>query len=521
MLAVPAGGRAQWISPGPLADAHTSLEGLRNCVQCHRLGRKGVDDDRCLACHGPLESRVRAGRGYHARIQDQGCAGCHKDHFGRDFALVRMDSASFDHNDAGYRLEGTHADVSCGTCHSADRIIAADVIAWGRENDVLGSTLLGLGTTCLSCHSVDDPHGTQFTGRECDVCHATVAWDRAERFDHDRTAYGLTGAHRSVSCDGCHPAAEVAEERIVRYTGVRSGNCSACHEDTHLGTMGADCASCHDARGWAAVNRTAVADRFDHAVTNYPLRGEHASASCEACHARPRRGGDVVRIQVVAGTERAAYPLPHAGSCADCHVDAHSVEFAERPDQGACESCHTEFGWAPASFGIDRHNQETDYPLTGAHLVAFCTGCHEETPGEGGLRFAVAEQNCVSCHRDDDPHEASFGDVPCEDCHVTESFAVVTFDHAPVGSLTCASCHSPDDPHAGQFERTDCGACHGTDSYQTPAFDHTETRFPLEGGHLQVACAECHASETDAEGVTIVRYVPLRIECAACHGSPS
>ena len=56
-LAAPALGQ---ISPGALAAPHQHLEGSTNCLECHESG-KGVDPEKCLACHAPLAKRVAAG----------------------------------------------------------------------------------------------------------------------------------------------------------------------------------------------------------------------------------------------------------------------------------------------------------------------------------------------------------------------------------------------------------------------------------------------------------------------------
>jgi hypothetical protein len=524
LSALPARGTAQLLSPGPLNDAHASLEGLRNCTNCHELGRKGASSERCRSCHTLIDTRIRADRGYHASLTEQSCSDCHKEHLGRDFGLVRLDTATFDHSRTGYRLEGPHGEVKCRECHRADRVRSPDVVAWARKHDVLSSTLLGLEQTCRGCHAADDPHGRQFAGRDCETCHRVGVWEKAERFDHDRASYRLTGRHRQASCDGCHPTVDTGTGAVMRFKGVTVGTCSSCHEDNHRGAMGASCTSCHDTRGWSSLDRNAVASRFDHGRTDFPLRGRHRDVDCASCHARRRRANDPIHIRVVAGTERASFPRPRAGLCSDCHVDAHSGELADRKDEGACESCHSEQGWMPASFGVERHNRETGFRLTGAHVVAFCSSCHEAGAvknGEPALRFEVTARDCVSCHGKDSPHEGRFGDRPCESCHVTDSFQNATFDHSLVGDMVCSSCHADDDPHAGQFGDTGCESCHRTDGdgFRIPDFDHGRTKFPLEGKHAGVACSSCHVPTPGPDGAGAVLYRPLRTECVACHGS--
>ena len=122
---VPAG--AQLISPGKLSAAHAELEGLRNCTQCHRLRQKGVDRELCLACHTPLADRIRRDAGFHATLEERDCATCHKDHFGREFDILRLDTLAFDHELTGYGLTGLHRDADCRACHTPSLVEDAAV----------------------------------------------------------------------------------------------------------------------------------------------------------------------------------------------------------------------------------------------------------------------------------------------------------------------------------------------------------------------------------------------------------
>ena len=119
---------AQLISPGALSEAHAQLEGIRSCTSCHQLRSKGIDAGLCLDCHEPLRSRIRARRGYHvAEGATDDCARCHKEHFGREFSLVRFDTASFDHGGVGWAPEGAHASLDCRDCHTAPLVRSLEV----------------------------------------------------------------------------------------------------------------------------------------------------------------------------------------------------------------------------------------------------------------------------------------------------------------------------------------------------------------------------------------------------------
>ena len=103
---------AQLISPGKLSAPHAQMEGIAHCTDCHQLRERGIVDAKCLACHTPLARLMQEGTGYHTRLRDRNCAECHKEHFGEQFRIVRLDTVKFDHRETGYTLEGRHADLT-------------------------------------------------------------------------------------------------------------------------------------------------------------------------------------------------------------------------------------------------------------------------------------------------------------------------------------------------------------------------------------------------------------------------
>jgi hypothetical protein len=526
------------LSPGDLSQAHAALEGSGHCLDCHQPGR-GVAPARCLACHTALRDRIGAGRGLHARDDHRACERCHVEHQGRGFELIFWGDEGrerFDHARTGFPLQGRHGTLRCTGCHSRARLRDPEALdEAGADPD---RTFLGLPTACGDCHS--DPHGGQFAPRTCAECHGQDRWTPVASFDHEHTAFPLTGRHRSVACDRCHPRGDRRAVRgASRFKGVPFASCADCHRDPHAGRLGPQCSSCHATAGW---NQGAT-ERFDHDRTRYPLRGRHRQVACDSCH----RGGRTTRL-----------PFDR---CTDCHADRHAGQLARRADGGRCESCHDVEGFLPARFGTEDH--EAAWPLTGSHLAVPCDSCHRDVlvdrlraaglaRGGGGSRtteqLRFASTACASCHRD--PHagrtDRVAGAAGCAACHVTDGWHDVAFDHArtrfpltaahariacvrchpgTVGEIaftgrptTCDGCHA--DPHAGQFARagtTACTRCHAEDAWRIAAFDHDRaTAFPLEGAHRRVACAACHRMET-AGGKDVVRYRPLGTTCADCH----
>lgn len=478
MLVLPAApAAAQLISPGRLAQAHASLEGVSNCTQCHDLGRPGISNTKCLQCHSTLRSRIDAGDGLHATYGNRSCAACHKDHFGTDFQLVRFDTSGFDHKKVGYELRLAHAETGCRSCHTGEFITDSTVRRYATRHGTLNRTYLGLSSNCSDCHRSDNVHGRQFGNRSCGSCHAEDDWTKASLFNHDSSRYVLTGRHRDVECASCHRPIQGAgtEKPMLRYAGVRAQTCTACHADYHRGAMPQSCEDCHSTAGWRALrNRTGFESGFDHGRTDFALRGSHAALACASCHDPRRPASATIRMRWEPSQLRAMYPAPVAADCSSCHVDAHEGGFANRVEGGSCANCHGETSWLPSSYDISRHNRET-YTLTGAHVAVACNQCHQPTRPGGPPQFKLPATDCASCHKSADPHASQFTGRACTDCHSTDSFRIADFDHA-------------------------------------------RTRYALDATHQRVACNKCHGEAIDADGRRFVRYRPLETTCRACHG---
>ncbi len=518
------------ISPGELAKVHAAIDGASGCLRCHAPG-KGVDAPRCLSCHTALQTRIAAGRGLHARPEYRKCETCHIEHQGQNVDLRWWGPkgiAGFNHRDTGYALEGKHAAVACARCHNPERVL--DPAALARGGGSPARTYLGLGTTCVSCH--EDIHRGQFGKQDCAACHTLDTFKRAERFDHAKTKYPLTGRHVNLACEKCHAPAGPGAGTDRVYAGVKFASCSNCHQDTHRGRLGPACASCHTTTGWAAVLKTSS---FDHSKTAYPLKGGHRAVACDKCH----KGALTAKVK--------------HDRCSDCHADDHRGEFKTRPDRGACESCHDVESFKAVRFSIDDH-QKGGYRLEGAHLAVPCDRCHRTASGQKTATYRVAHGKCVDCHAD--THRGAMdryaGPKGCVTCHNLDSWRAAAFDHSATrfpltlghAGVPCAACHTSlksrgptdrlnfaglgtacvschRDVHAGQFARegvTACERCHASGAWKpVPGFDHgRDTAYPLDGRHAQVACASCHKTET-RNGVNVTRYKPLGMTCIDCH----
>ena len=555
LLLLPRVSHAQLISPGKLIEAHSDLEGINNCTQCHTLGNRSADNMLCLDCHTPLSNRINTNSGFHATVSDQNCASCHKEHFGVEFDAVRFDTLAFDHNETGFDLTGSHAEARCRNCHQPELIVAEDVIAFKGEHGTLDHTFLGVSTTCIGCHSPDSPHENQFPEVNCDTCHDSERWEDIPFFDHDETNFALTGLHVDVECSSCHETIESPQGiGYVQYLDLDFATCASCHEDEHQGAFGTACSSCHSTSGWNEIANLADLG-FDHSSTGFDLVGSHQRLECASCHGKPARNDDIIALTFTATSLRNTYPVIPVENCASCHVDYHEGSFDESSEGLSCDQCHSEEAWYPSSFGITQHNERSTFELTGAHLATPCSSCHN-TENTEKPHFEFSDTSCETCHVNDNPHGSQFvaesNITTCNTCHTTEEWQTAPlFDHEltdfPLtgvhqttlcsschsaeqdpSSLTevigyrntetaCISCHEPDNPHADQFENTTCNTCHNTSSFYITSFDHDQTAFPLTGEHVDLSCISCHLNEADPGVTPFIRFKPLGTACQDCH----
>jgi len=245
---------------------------------------------------------------------------------------------------------------------------------------------------------------------------------------------------------------------VPRYTGIPFAQCADCHKDPHRGSFAAGCSSCHNDSAWKPARNTVTT--FDHSKTNFPLLGRHAPVACDKCHKTADFKAPVAHVQ-----------------CAACHQDIHRGQFAARADSGDCASCHSADGWKPATYTVTSH-ANSQYPLLGKHATVACDKCH--LPARAATVYKVRHEECLDCHRD---------------------------------------------PHAGQFadaeHRNRCDSCHTVEGFQPAKFTlsrHDQTRFRLEGGHLAVACVDCHRKEPELRDAAVYRFADL--SCTGCHTDP-
>jgi len=391
-------------------------------------------------------------------------------------------------------MSPTGTSKDCAKCHSEHNGVDFQLVHWepsreAMDHDKTGFALTGkhAGVACEKCHRTEyipaparagilvkdlnrtylglsrdcvschtDEHRGQ-VGKDCARCHSADGWKPARLFNHATSKYPLTGAHVKVPCAKCHLTVADAKP-FVKYTGLSFAKCTACHTDPHKSSFTQPCQSCHNTTSWKQI---AGLQGFDHSKTKYPLLGKHKTVACEDCH---RRGDFKVQ-------------MPFA-DCMDCHKDYHGGQFLKRAGGAECAVCHTVDGFKPSTFTVKDH-EATKYPLEGRHVQVACDKCH--LPKGEATVFKITQIQCKDCH--EDIHKGQFASLPhqnrCESCHDLRGFKPARLALAR----------------------------------------HNETRFPLQGAHIAVLCAECH-KPVPTGSPTPVKYRFDDRSCTACHLDP-
>jgi len=483
--------------PGEVISRHAEYEA--DCSRCHVRFKKGTQSQLCRDCHEDIDTDISSGRGYHGRNKEIGnssCKSCHTEHIGRNGAIVILNQATFKHGQTDFPLDGGHREVSCTSCHRPDTKYseapsachdchgkqdphkgnlgkqcadchttekwkkfdfdhdATDFPLHGKHRDVkcdschIDTRYKETPQNCNACHYLNDTHNGR-NGSQCQDCHNSNRWDKAD-FDHNKkTEFALRGRHSTVACDGCHTPS-LGKTKPKR-------DCYSCHrnDDRHRGRYGDKCQTCHSEKQWQQAH-------FEHArETEFPLHGKHADLICNACH----RG-----------------TLADENLSSDCH-SCHQADDVHAGQQGKqCQRCHQESGWSER---IVFDHDLTRFPLLGLHASAPCEECHISAEYRG------TEAECYACHEAVDEHKASLG-PGCGQCHNPNGWALWIFDHnrqtefeldgahsdlhcdachiRPVKtrvdqSSSCQACHENDDEHRGRFGRF-CERCHNTESFR-------------------------------------------------------
>ena len=418
-----------------LTGVHTTLD----CTACHAGGRFKGTPAACVGCH--LLDFQKASNPNHVALGiPQTCQECH--------TTSAWQPANFNHDAVGFPLTGGHAKLQCDQCHT-------------NGNFNLSST------ACVSCHlkdyqSTTNPnHLAAGIPLQCNMCHTTAGWQPAS-FDHSKTAFPLTGAHKQVQCALCH---------VNGNFNLSITTCVSCHLKDYQGTNNPShvsagfpqqCEMCHSTTNWTSA-------RFNHAATGWPLTGFHATMQCSQCHTNGNFG--------LTST-----------ACVSCHLtDYQNTNNPNHVTGGfpqQCDVCHSTAAWSPASFN---HNN-TSFPLTGAHTKVACANCHVNN------NYTTLPTDCFGCHKADyqgtnSPNHVAAGfPTTCALCHTTATWLGATFNHTWFDTNhggangVCATCHT----NSTNYSIFQCTNCHTK--------SNTDSQHQGVGGYVynSVNCYQCH-----------------------------
>ena len=469
----------------PLTGMHAAL----SCAQCHTNNNYTSTPTDCYSCHRADYAGTTSPNHVAAGFPTN-CSLCH--------STNGWSPSTFDHSTTKFPLTGAHITVACTQCHTNNNYTT-------------------LPTTCYGCHQADyngtnsPAHAAAGFPTDCTLCHNTASWTSAT-FNHNNTAFPLTGAHITVACGQCHTN--------NNYTSLPT-NCYGCHQADFTGTTSpahvaagfpTDCTLCHSTSTWTSST-------FNHAAV-FPLTGAHATVACAQCH-----------------TNNNYATLPT--NCFGCHQSdwngTNNPSHAAVAFPTTCDTCHTTSNWTGVNFN---HAVYANYPLTGVHATLTCVQCHTNNS------YASTPTACYSCHRADfsgatNPnHVASGFPTDCSICHTTSGWSPSSFNHNNTAfpltgahtTVACASCHTSNNyttlstncygchqsdwngttnpNHAAAGFPTTCETCHTTTSWAGATFDHNSTPFPLTGAHVSVPCNQCHINN---------QFAGTPTDCYSCH----
>jgi len=254
---------------------------------------------------------------------------------------------------------------------------------------------LTMESLCLGCHTdvrsqIDRRlplHGRLTDVESCRKCHTEHRGSQATltdfaHFDHDVTAFPLTGKHQFATCSACH------KDQVYKGT---PQSCAACHAEppVHVGRFGTNCAKCHSTVTWKNANLAS----FNHDLAAFKLTGAHRTTACAACH----------KDQHFRGTPQ---------SCVACHAEpkVHLRRFGTD-----CMKCHSTATWKGATItaefhkfpifhggGKNRGECATCHAQPNDYRTYTCYGCHRHEPektAEKHLKWNIVElQACAKCH---------------------------------------------------------------------------------------------------------------------------
>lgn len=201
------------VMPGKLSAAHASLS--TSCNSCHTANKGGIDEAKCISCHGGNTALLqRKPTAFHAIVGQ--CASCHTEHLGVEANMKVMN-------------------------HEALAQIAATIVGKGKNNSIVTNNPVNpddyplvsqnvARLNCATCHSTKDKH-VGLMGVNCATCHSATEWTIRE-FQHPSVT--------SINCAQCHQAPpshymmhfSMISQKIASQEKAQVNQCYSCHQTT-------------------------------------------------------------------------------------------------------------------------------------------------------------------------------------------------------------------------------------------------------------------------------------------------
>jgi len=265
------------------------------------------------------------------------------------------------------------------------------------------------------------------------------------------------GGQAALKCLDCHT-------EIANRLSARKGLHSTYNIPNGSSQECARCHSEHNGEDFPLIKWNIKT--FNHKEAGYVLEGKHAGLECSKCH-NPSHISPQERSSIKIKDPSRTY-LGISTACVTCHQDQHKGRLGQN-----CASCHNFVDWKSINMGQFDHSK-TRYPLTGLHLQVQCAKCHTNGADGKPQYVGIPFNQCSDCHKD--PHHGSFPQS-CQSCHNTSGWKKISLQTV------------------------------------NQRFDHSKTKFPLEGKHVSVDCAQCHANGDFKKPLVFAK-------CMDCHKDP-
>lgn len=446
LLTLTASGTAWGWTPDSATSTATTAATAATVVSAGTITATQATD--CTTCHG---ANVVANHHQSSYFLQGQCNHCHQ-------GITTGSGCDSCHNftlqNNKHHAAATGSSIDCNQCHSGGVNTTDCLACHAGKVRTRHHQVAQAGISCSTCHPGSP------AASNCRDCHAR----EITRTDHHTLGNACTACHTQINtpqnCRNCHaPGSKLQEHHAQPVTGGL--NCSSCHTNLPVGSLGSGCAQCH-----AGGN-----NRELHHRTVMQAKG----LSCNACHssAPNSSNGCAGCHQGKTGTIHHASASYLSGNCSACHTV--SAGF-EKP---GCKSCHNYPKSAAQTGNIRHHNTLAMYYDFGL----ICTDCHARSQGD-----EIPPANCIFCH--ESPAITPAGDLP--GTHHASTAAT---------SGNCGLCHS-----GGGSGGLDCAGCHLSGGAATTASVHHD---PAPGSAYSTgACSSCHSGITGG------------LSCADCHTAP-